>query len=289
MFFWFEATAATSLARDYHQVQHNIRMEQLLPQPGRADPYSVAGGGGGGGGGLSEMGGAAAMGAGADMAKSVGQEAYRHAARIGSQLFEKGKGFLSNNRIIGEGPMPLRALCFVGGAAITATSMMYLVFFFHFLTGPAVYILHVYEVLFGITAMVIEAKDMQFLSRFKAFVEDWLKFITVPGGKGAFYFFIGSLGVSLFTRNLALFVAGAYMAVMGIICVLVHFGLQRQLKERGWIDEEDPHIGEEQTSPEGGGGNIRNHHSTEVGGPAYAMSSSSSKVPPLYAAIPPTA
>eukprot|EP00922_Rhytidocystis_sp_ex-Travisia-forbesii_P061739 GHVS01091444.1.p2 GENE.GHVS01091444.1~~GHVS01091444.1.p2 ORF type:complete len:237 (-),score=40.95 GHVS01091444.1:325-1035(-) len=166
--------------------------------------------------------------------------AYRQASRLGSRLLEEGNKFLTKANLIGEGPKPLRALCFVGGLALAVCSVVYICFIFSILTAPAVYVLHIYEAIFGIVVMVLEAKDMKCLSNFKQFVGEWLKFTTVPGGKGAFYFFIGSLAVSMFNRNLALFVAGVYMCGMGIICGLVHFGLERQLRRTGIrIDDDD--------------------------------------------------
>eukprot|EP00922_Rhytidocystis_sp_ex-Travisia-forbesii_P051881 GHVS01077014.1.p1 GENE.GHVS01077014.1~~GHVS01077014.1.p1 ORF type:complete len:193 (+),score=22.32 GHVS01077014.1:63-581(+) len=139
-----------------------------------------------------------------------------------------------------EGPKPLRALCFVGGMALTVCSVIYACFIFTILTAPAVYVLHIYEAVFGVVVMVLEAKDMQCLSNFKQFVGEWLKFTTVPGGKGAFYFFIGSLAVSMFNRNLALFISGLYMCAMGVICGFVHCGLERQLRMSGIrLDEDD--------------------------------------------------
>eukprot|EP00922_Rhytidocystis_sp_ex-Travisia-forbesii_P007508 GHVS01010956.1.p1 GENE.GHVS01010956.1~~GHVS01010956.1.p1 ORF type:complete len:233 (+),score=32.83 GHVS01010956.1:323-1021(+) len=166
--------------------------------------------------------------------------AYRQASRLGSRLLEEGNKFLTKANLIGEGPKPLRALCFVGGLGLTVCSTVYVCFIFSILTAPAIYVLHVYEAVFGVVVMVLEAKDMNCLSNFKQFVGEWLKFTTVPGGKGAFYFFIGSLAISMFNRNLALFIAGVYMCAMGIICGLVHFGLERQLRRTGIrIDEDD--------------------------------------------------
>eukprot|EP00922_Rhytidocystis_sp_ex-Travisia-forbesii_P051884 GHVS01077018.1.p1 GENE.GHVS01077018.1~~GHVS01077018.1.p1 ORF type:complete len:231 (+),score=34.18 GHVS01077018.1:99-791(+) len=166
--------------------------------------------------------------------------AYRQASRLGSRLLEEGNKFLTKANLIGEGPKPLRALCFVGGMALTVCSVIYACFIFTILTAPAVYVLHIYEAVFGVVVMVLEAKDMQCLSNFKQFVGEWLKFTTVPGGKGAFYFFIGSLAVSMFNRNLALFISGLYMCAMGVICGFVHCGLERQLRMSGIrLDEDD--------------------------------------------------
>eukprot|EP00920_Eleutheroschizon_duboscqi_P038086 GHVT01091067.1.p1 GENE.GHVT01091067.1~~GHVT01091067.1.p1 ORF type:complete len:174 (-),score=20.52 GHVT01091067.1:205-726(-) len=113
--------------------------------------------------------------------------------RLSSQLLEGGNRLLHQAQKIGEGPLPVRALCFMGGLALVVTSLLTIINVFSVVTKPASYILQVYMCIFGLMTMVVEAKDFYFLDRLKPFWYEWCKFLTVPGGKGAFYLFIGQL------------------------------------------------------------------------------------------------
>lgn len=149
---------------------------------------------------------------------------------IGGSLLETGRNLFYQQRQcvqMGEGPTLLRFLCFVGGFAMVVSSVLSMINVFSLFTGPSTYVLQLYQGFFGIITMVIEAKDWDCLDQFKPWMVEWFRFLTVPAGKGAFYVFIGSLGISLWVRNFLAFTVGMYMASMGFICVAVHAGASR--------------------------------------------------------------
>jgi len=132
-----------------------------------------------------------------------------------------------------EGPVPLRVLCFIGGLATTLVAGVGVVNIFSFLQTPPGYTLQVYEMLFGIACMVVEAKDVQWFERCRPSTIHWFRFLTVPGGKGVFYLLMGMLGMSLWRENIFVCVAGMYMTAMGCICLLVHMGMSAHLRSAG--------------------------------------------------------
>lgn len=81
-----------------------------------------------------------------------------------------------------------------------------------------------YQGFFGVVTMIVEAKNWDCFDHFKPWMTEWFRFLTVPAGKGAFYLFVGSLGVSLWLRNFFSFIVGLYMSFMGVVCIAVHAG-----------------------------------------------------------------
>eukprot|EP01070_Trichotokara_eunicae_P012127 Trichotokara_eunicae@DN8573_c0_g1_i1.p1 len=105
-------------------------------------------------------------------------------------MYGKGVDMLRRHNLtvgVGEGPKPLRALCALGGIATFCFSLPSIVNVFSFMAGPAVYALHVYLAFFGICTVAVEAKDVRWLDGIRPWVTEWLKCLTVPAGKGAFY------------------------------------------------------------------------------------------------------
>ncbi|XP_026190386.1 uncharacterized protein LOC113146632 [Cyclospora cayetanensis] len=135
--------------------------------------------------------------------------------------------------LLGEGPKPLRFLCFLGGLVTFLTAGLACINIFSLLVEPSGYILQLYLVLFGLLTMTVEAKDIQPLERLRPFFFSWFRFLTVPGGKGCFYLFYGSLSLSLWRSSFFLALVGMYTASMGIVCILVHFGMRRELQQHG--------------------------------------------------------
>lgn len=142
------------------------------------------------------------------------------ALQAGARLFYQQRQCVQ----MGEGPTLLRLLCFVGGLVMLTSSILSVVNVFGLLTSPSTYVLQLYQGFFGLIIMVVEAKDWDCFDQFKPWMTEWFRFLTVPAGKGAFYLFVGSLGVSLWVRNLLSFTVGLYMAFMGIVCIAVHAG-----------------------------------------------------------------
>lgn len=141
---------------------------------------------------------------------------------------------------MGEGPKPLRFLCFFGGLVTVAASGLACLNILSFLAHPSNYILQLYLVLFGILTMVVEAKDIPPLERMRPFFTSWFRFLTVPGGKGSFYLFYGSLSISLWRSSFILALVGIYTASMGIVCILVHLGMRQEIQLHGISVSEGP-------------------------------------------------
>ncbi|CDJ64887.1 Chromosome III, complete sequence, related [Eimeria necatrix] len=152
----------------------------------------------------------------------------------GSKVLQQATEFL------GEGPKPLRFLCFIGGLMTVVTSGLACINIFSILVEPSNYILQVYLVLFGLLTMAVEAKDIPPLERMRPFFFSWFRFLTVPGGKGCFYIFYGSLSLSLWRSSFFLALVGIYTASMGIVCVLVHFGMRQELQQHGIAISDGP-------------------------------------------------
>lgn len=146
---------------------------------------------------------------------------------LGGSMLKMGQNIFYHQRQcvqMGEGPTLLRFLCFLGGFAMVVSSVLSMLNVFSLITSPSTYVLQVYQGFFGVITMIVEAKDWECLDQFKPWMIEWFRFLTVPAGKGAFYVFIGSLGISLWVRNLLAFTVGLYMASLGFICVAIHAG-----------------------------------------------------------------
>lgn len=168
-----------------------------------------------------------------DNAEAIQQNATVIAKAAGSRVWSAAADFIKSNA--GDGPKSLRALCFTGGVALTVVSFLGIFNVFGLLSGIATYCLTVYQLLFGLTAMVIETKkDDSFglLSRAKPFLEEWCKFLTVPGGKGLLYLCAGNIGLTLWSVSFLQAIVGFYLLGMGVACLMVHFGKAEQLKEQ---------------------------------------------------------
>ncbi|PFH36842.1 hypothetical protein BESB_050340 [Besnoitia besnoiti] len=170
---------------------------------------------------------------GARLTRAALEGTMRLGSTVGTALLEGGGKILERANIIGEGPKPLRALCFLGGIALIGVSALQIVNIVSAVGNPASYILQFFLMMFGVAICVVEAKDLEHLERLKPFFANWFRFLTVPLGKGLFYILIGTISLSLWTSNFLLLFVGGYMILMGIMCVMVHFGLRQQLQRRG--------------------------------------------------------
>lgn len=162
--------------------------------------------------------------------QSLARQLFRDAILGTGRVVQEGSRLFHQQRQcaqMGEGPTLLRMLCFIGGLVMTISSVLSLFNIFSILTSPSAYILQVYQGFFGIITMIVEAKDFDCLEQLKPWLTQWFRFLTVPAGRGAFYLFVGSLGVSLWVRNVLSFTVGLYMSLMGVICVAIHTGTKR--------------------------------------------------------------
>ncbi|KEP61665.1 UNVERIFIED_CONTAM: hypothetical protein HHA_267300 [Hammondia hammondi] len=162
----------------------------------------------------------------------------RLGSQVGSALLQEGGKLLERTNLVKEGPKPLRALCFVGGLVLIAVTVLQIMNIFSVVGNPASYILQLFVMMFGVAICVIEAKDFEQLERLQPLFVTWFKFLTVPLGKGLFYILVGAICVSLWSSNFLLLFVGGYMVLMGIMCVMVHFGMRHQLQRNG-IDVSD--------------------------------------------------
>lgn len=116
------------------------------------------------------------------------------------------------------------------------------------LRSPSTYVLQLYQGFFGIVTMIIEAKDWECFDQLKPWIAQWFRFLSVPAGKGAFYVFVGSLGISLWIRNLLSFMVGLYMVFLGVVCVAVHAGTdwnppdEQDVYDENYINNYDHHV-----------------------------------------------
>lgn len=145
----------------------------------------------------------------------------------------KKKEYLADRRLIQEGPVSLRAISFTGGVAMTIASFVGLCFVHQIALNPAAYALQIYQALFGIATVIIEAKHLPIFESFQIWIEDWFPFLSVPMGKGGLYIFMGVLGGSLWKDNLSVAIVGCFMILFGFIYILVHFGLKKHLRHVG--------------------------------------------------------
>lgn len=127
-----------------------------------------------------------------------------------------------------EGPLPLRALCFLGGIGLIGVGALGLLNVFNAIFAPTAFILHAYQVFFGLLITVVEGKNLgSFFESHRERVDKYFFFLSLMGGRGALYILVGTLAVSMWSlTDLAI---GIYMIFLGVVCVMVHFHLEGQL------------------------------------------------------------
>eukprot|EP00929_Paragymnodinium_shiwhaense_P065731 TRINITY_DN32933_c0_g1_i1.p1 TRINITY_DN32933_c0_g1~~TRINITY_DN32933_c0_g1_i1.p1 ORF type:complete len:276 (+),score=33.68 TRINITY_DN32933_c0_g1_i1:77-829(+) len=139
-------------------------------------------------------------------------------------------------KYIQEGPAGISILCFLGGIVTTVVGFFGLLDIVDGLVSPFHYVLHIYLTGFGAIAVMLEA-DTQSLARMKVIgrlgplFESWqvavfkrAQFLTELRGRGLFYVFVGTLAISQCMVCL-LFLVGLWNVLMGVICVLMSFGI----------------------------------------------------------------
>uniref|UniRef100_A0A0G4F3B0 COPI associated protein n=1 Tax=Chromera velia CCMP2878 TaxID=1169474 RepID=A0A0G4F3B0_9ALVE len=133
-----------------------------------------------------------------------------------------------------DGPIGLRVLAVIGGFALCVVAVLDLLSFFGILFDLTGKIMHVYLLLGGLCVLCFEAVDLpcSCLTTLREYLEVWARFLTVSGGRGLFYVFLGvfSFACSSWLDK----IVGLYMLAVGVvICIqqLVH--LQK-------IKSEDP-------------------------------------------------
>lgn len=139
-------------------------------------------------------------------------------------------------KYIKEGPAGISILCFLGGLVTTLVGFLGLFSFSEIFTAPFTYILHMYLTGFGLIAAMLEAdttamSKMKVLGKLAPLIESYqmqiikrANFLTELTGRGLFYVFVGSLAVTQ-CFVCVLFLVGLWNVLMGIICILMSFGV----------------------------------------------------------------
>jgi len=142
-----------------------------------------------------------------------------------------GKALSELSRYVEQGPDGVRVLAFMGGAACSIIAGLNLMNPFGILTAPLHYLICAYQMLFALTTMLMEmhpewVEKVPYVSNYQEMLEDHAKFLLRVLGRGFFYFFTGSLWLSmgLFPYG----VLGLYMMSMGGFYTAMHFGILPQ-------------------------------------------------------------
>merc|ERR1719277_1154932 len=110
--------------------------------------------------------------------------------------------------------------------------------FFDSVTEPFHYLLSTYMFAFGLATAIIEADTDRIgmlitpfdnlaepLTRAQAWLHDECKLLTTLRGRGLFYLYQGTLMVTQCILC-PLFLAGLYNAFMGVLCIMMSFGVK---------------------------------------------------------------
>lgn len=142
---------------------------------------------------------------------------------------------------IQQGPKGVSVLCFIGGVGASCVGALGLSNVGNVALDPFHYILNIYMFVFGLVTTLIEAdtdrvgtmmtpfdKLAEPITRMQAFLHEECRLLTRLRGRGFFYLYQGTLMVSQCFLCL-LFVGGLYIALMGVICILMSFGIKPDL------------------------------------------------------------
>lgn len=132
-----------------------------------------------------------------------------------------------------EGPKPLRVIAGLGGLALALGSGIGLINVVSLLTHPCQFVLRIYETLFGLLIAIVELKTFfQHGNKLKELCYKWFPFLTILGGKGAFYIFAGAMGIGFGWLHILVFVPAVFCLGMGVVYVLFHFGKCTELRDK---------------------------------------------------------
>mmetsp|Transcript_615 Transcript_615/g.820 ORF Transcript_615/g.820 Transcript_615/m.820 type:complete len:319 (+) Transcript_615:94-1050(+) len=132
-------------------------------------------------------------------------------------------------RLATEGPLSFRVLAFLGGVAMIITSVLdWLGEIFRFSVLRA--LISVYTFIFGVFICILEGKMfVPDTAKYQLRVFSLAKFLKFVWGRGAFYFFAGSLQFSqMGFLNMA---SGGFMCFVGIISIITGWSTASKLKQ----------------------------------------------------------
>lgn len=125
-----------------------------------------------------------------------------------------------------EGPMTYRVMAFIGGLAMIASNGIAILdrFFSFNFSGS---LIAIYGVIFGIIISFLEG-PIVCSKRMQTGIRYYAKFLEFTWGRGALYFFVGSLQISNF--NILDWVVGGWMIFVGVTAICVGISTSRQLR-----------------------------------------------------------
>ena len=130
------------------------------------------------------------------------------------------------NQARAEGPLTFRMLGFIGGLAmIVSNGLAILERFFSFNFAGA--LIAIYGVFFGVIIVMLEG-PVPCKERMQGGIRFYAKFLEFTWGRGALYFFVGTLQVS--NVNMLDWVVGGFMIFVGVTAIGVGIAAARNLR-----------------------------------------------------------
>lgn len=123
-----------------------------------------------------------------------------------------------------NGPVPIRVFIGVGGVALVVVQVLNLG---AILTLSRFMALRVYLALFGVLTVILEVNSA-FTVKYRSFLENWMKVLSRVWGRAIFYFFVGTLTLSLW--NFLDIVVGVWFIFFSIIYFFVGRSTESKLK-----------------------------------------------------------
>mmetsp|Transcript_56618 Transcript_56618/g.104805 ORF Transcript_56618/g.104805 Transcript_56618/m.104805 type:complete len:251 (-) Transcript_56618:74-826(-) len=169
-----------------------------------------------------------------EQAWSGAQQGWQQAQEVAAQVAHEFRGYVQ------EGPAGVSVLCFLGGVATMVVGFIGLINFGDIISSPFHYLLHAYLLVFGYVSVVLEADverlhNLKVIGRLAPFVQHFqmevfehAKFLTLLRGRGFFYLFVGTLAATQCLWCL-FFLCGLWNMGMGLICLLMSFGINPAL------------------------------------------------------------
>eukprot|EP00931_Biecheleriopsis_adriatica_P043990 TRINITY_DN25131_c0_g1_i1.p1 TRINITY_DN25131_c0_g1~~TRINITY_DN25131_c0_g1_i1.p1 ORF type:complete len:244 (+),score=64.34 TRINITY_DN25131_c0_g1_i1:96-827(+) len=166
------------------------------------------------------------------------KEAAWQKAQEGAEIAKQGAAVAVSelHKYVQEGPAGISVLCFLGGIATMCIGVLGLLSFGDTITSPFHYVLNAYLTVFGVVTFLLEADvesmaNLKVIGRLSPWVERYqmevfnrANFLTELRGRGFFYVFVGTLAATQCFLCL-LFVAGLWNLLMGVLCLMMSFGI----------------------------------------------------------------
>jgi hypothetical protein len=165
--------------------------------------------------------------------------------QIAAAAAVSGAGFINSStekikKARAEGPLTFRTLGFLGGLAmIISNGLAILDRFFSFNFAGAM--IAFYGVLFGVIITMLEAPG-PCSQRLQGGIRFYAKFLDFTWGRGALYFFVGTLQVS--NWNMLDWAVGGFMIFVGVTAIGVGIAAARDLRLLKFAIQNENHLKE---------------------------------------------